>query len=132
MNASEQKERALTFLKSFDNPDAKLYQEILADKFEFEMMGRLPGIEPIRDKNAFIKSMPTTLRTMFPKGLNMKFHTVISEGPHVAIQCESDTVAGNGKKYANRYHFYFCFDGDRICQIREYNDVNHVREVFMS
>jgi ketosteroid isomerase-like protein len=76
--------------------------------------------------------MPATLKQMFPKGLNFKFHTVLAEGPHVAIQAESDTVAGNGKKYANRYHFYFRFDGDRIGQVREYNDVNHVREVLMS
>ncbi len=62
----------------------------------------------------------------------MRLGTVIAEGSHVAIQAESDTVAGNGKKYANRYHFYFLFDGDRIAQVCEYNDVNLVREVFMS
>jgi ketosteroid isomerase-like protein len=58
--------------------------------------------------------------------------TVVAEGPHVAIQAESDTVASNGKKYANRYHFYFLFDGDHIAQVREYNDVNLVREVLLS
>jgi len=76
--------------------------------------------------------MPATLKAMFPNGLNLKFHTTIAEGPHVAIQAESDTTASNGKKYANRYHFYFLFNGDKIAQVREYNDVNHVREVFMS
>ncbi len=105
---------------------------MLADNFEFEMMGRLPGIAPMRGKDAFIKGMPGTMAAMFPKGLNIKIHTVIAEGPHVAIQAESDTVAGNGKKYANRYHFYFRFEGDKLAQVREYNDVNHVREVFMS
>ena len=60
------------------------------------------------------------------------FLLVVAEGPHVAIQAESDTVAGNGRKYANRYHFYFLFDDDRIAQVREYNDVNLVREVFFS
>jgi ketosteroid isomerase-like protein len=49
----------------------------------------------------------------------MKIVTVVAEGPHVAVQSESDTAAGNGKKYANRYHFYFRFDGDRIGQVRE-------------
>jgi ketosteroid isomerase-like protein len=132
MNPSEQKERALTFLKNFEKPDSKAYEGLIADNFEFEMMGRLPGIAPIRGKDAFLKQMPATLKAMFPNGLNMKFHTVIAEGPHVAIQAESDTTAANGKKYANRYHFYFRFAGDRIEQVREYNDVNHVREVFMS
>ncbi len=132
MNLEQQKERALTFLKNFENPEAKAYVDIIADDFEFEMMGRLPGVAPVRGKDAFLKGMPATLKAMFPHGLNMKFHTIIGEGPHVAIQAESDTTAGNGKKYANRYHFYFLFEGDKIAQVREYNDVNHVREVFMS
>ena len=132
MNPEQQKELALTFLKGFENPDAKVYENIIADDFEFEMMGRLPGINPIRGKDAFLKGMPATLKAMFPKGLNMKFGTTIAEGPHVAIQAESDTTAANGRKYANRYHFYFMFKGDKIAQVREYNDVNHVREVFMS
>jgi uncharacterized protein len=132
MNLEQQKEKARTFLVTLEKPDTKFLGDLLADNFEFEMMGRLPGIAPMRGKDAFIKGMPGTMAAMFPKGLNMKIHTVISEGPHVAIQAESDTVAGNGKKYANRYHFYFRFEGDKLGQVREYNDVNHVREVFMS
>jgi ketosteroid isomerase-like protein len=76
--------------------------------------------------------MPKTLTSMFPNGLNMRLLTVIDEGPQVAIQPESDTVAGNGKKYANRYHLYFLFDGNHIARVREYNDVNLVREVFFT
>jgi uncharacterized protein len=132
MSVEQNKETALNFLKGFEHPDAKAYEGILADDFEFEMMGRLPGIEPMRGKDLFLKSMPNTLKTMFPKGLNLTFQTVVAEGSHVAIQAASDTVAANGKKYANRYHFYFLFKGDKITQVREYNDVNHVREVFMS
>src|SRR5215475_3829296 len=132
MDIAAQKEAALTFLRNLDKPDPSSLEKILADNFEFEMMGRLPGISPMRGKAEFVNGFPATLKAMFPNGLNMKFHTVVAEGPHVAIQAESDTVAGNGKKYANRYHFYFLFSGDRIVQVREYNDVNHVREVFMS
>jgi ketosteroid isomerase-like protein len=132
MNPQEQKDRALTFLKNLEKPDVKVLDGILTDDVEFEMMGRLPGVAPIRGKATLLKGLPATLTQMFPNGLNLKFHTVIAEGPHVAIQAESDTTAANGKKYANRYHFYFRFDGDKIGQVREYNDTNHVREVFMS
>ena len=132
MNLEQQKERALNFLKGFEKPDPAVFAEMITDDFEFEMMGRLPGISPMRGKALYLKAMPATLSAMFPNGLNMKFHTIIAEGPHVAIQAESDTTAGNGKKYANRYHFYFLFKGDKIAQVREYNDVNHVREVFMT
>ena len=132
MNLEQQKERALTFLKNFEKPDPKVFEDLITDDFEFEMMGRLPGVKPMRGKDAFLKAMPATLKGGFPNGLNMKFHSTIAEGPHVAIQAESDTIAANRKKYANRYHFYFLFKGDKIAQVREYNDVNHVREVFMS
>ena len=132
MNLEQQKERALTFLRNFEKPEAKDFEDLITDDFEFEMMGRLPGVAPMRGKDAFLKSTPKMLKAMFPNGLNMKIHTAIAEGPHVAIQAESDTTAGNGKKYANRYHFYMRFKGDKIEQVREYNDTNHVREVFMS
>jgi ketosteroid isomerase-like protein len=132
MNLEQQKERALTFLRNFEKPEAKDFEDLITDDFEFEMMGRLPGVAPMRGKDAFLKSTPKMLKAMFPNGLNMKIHTVIAEGPHIAIQAESDTTAGNGKKYANRYHFYMRFKGDKIEQVREYNDTNHVREVFMS
>jgi uncharacterized protein len=132
MELARQKEIATTFLRALDKPDPAILDNLIADNFEFEMMGRLPGVKPIRGKDKFLANMPKTLATMFPNGLNMKLLTTVAEGPHVAIQAESDTVAGNGKKYANRYHFYFLFDGDRIAQVREYNDVNLVREVFFS
>jgi ketosteroid isomerase-like protein len=132
MTTAEQKERALGFLRALEKADSKAMGEVLADDFEFEMMGKLPGISPVRGKQVFVENIGKTIRGMFPNGLNMTFSTVIADGPHVAIQAASDTVAGNGKKYANRYHFYFLFKGDKIAQVREYNDVNHVREVFMS
>src|SRR5271154_3548348 len=131
MTLAEQKEKALGFLKSMLTGDPKSIGGFLADNIEFDMMGRLPGITPIRGREAFVTSM-SGAKAMFPNGLEMKYSTVIADGPHVAIQAESNGVASNGKKYANRYHFYIRFAGDKIDQVREYNDVNHVREVFMS
>lgn len=132
MGLAKQKESATSFLRALDKVDSALMESLISEDFEFEMMGKLPGVAPIRGKAKFMANMPKTLKAMFPNGLNIKFVTVIAEGPHVAVQAESDTVAANGKKYANRYHFYFLFEGDRIKQVREYNDVNLVREVFFS
>ena len=93
MNLEQQKERALKFLKNFEKPDTQVFADLIADDFEFEMMGRLPGVAPTRGKEAFLKSTPAVLKAMFPNGLNMKFHSTIAEGSHVAIQAESDTTA---------------------------------------
>ena len=46
-----------------------------------------------------------------------------------ALIATHDALATTAALYAS---FYLRFDGDRICQVREYNDTNHVREVFMS
>ncbi len=132
MNLEQQKERALTFLKGLEKPDATGLPGFARGRFRIRDDGPAAGVAPIRGKEAFLKSTPPMLRAMFPNGLNIKLISVIAEGPHVAVQAESDTTAGNGKKYANRYHFYVLFKGDKIAQVREYNDTNHVREVFMS
>jgi ketosteroid isomerase-like protein len=89
----------------------------------------MAGFEPVSGR-AGLEGFVTMLKAMLPRGLNFKFGTVLSEGPHVAIQAESNTEAANGRKYANRYHFYFRFEGDKIAVVREYCDTNHVREVF--
>src|SRR5260370_33964867 len=62
MNPEQQKERALGFLKNFEKPDAKAFENIITDDFEFEMMGRLPGINPVRVKDAFLNGLPTQLK----------------------------------------------------------------------
>jgi ketosteroid isomerase-like protein len=129
MDLAAQKERALAFVNQMEAPDPVVLAGLIADDFEFEFMMRAPNVKP-QKRDEFLKWFPKIMKSWFPNGLNMKVHTVVAEGPHVAIQTEADTTAGNGKHYANRYHFYIRFEGDRIAQAREYNDTNNVREVF--
>jgi len=129
MDAAAQKQRALAFLEQMNHPDASVLAPLISDDFEFEFMMRAPGVK-VQKRDEFLKWFPKVMKSWFPNGLNMKFHTVVAEGPHVAVQAEADTIAGNGKHYTNRYHFFIRFEGDRIAQAREYNDTNHVRETF--
>ncbi len=131
MDAAAQKQRALAFLEQMNHPDANVLAELIADDFEFEFMMRASGVKA-QKRDEFLKWFPKIMKSWFPNGLNMKFHTVVAEGPHVAVQAEADTIAGNGKRYSNRYHFFIRFEGDRIAQAREYNDTNHVRETFFA
>ena len=132
MTPAEQKEAALKFIKAIDEAKLTEVGSLLADDFEFEVMARIPGMPSSFKKADLLGAFGQGMKKMFPKGLNMKIGTVISEGPHVAIQAESDTTVGNGKHYNNRYHFYVLFRGDKIERFREYNDSNHAREVFSS
>jgi hypothetical protein len=130
MTPAQQKEKAIQFLSMLENPDPVKLAMMVADDFEWRVMTRMEGFAPIKGKddlNGFAKNV----KAMMPNGVNMKFGTIFSEGNHVSLQGESDTVAANGRKYSNLYHFYLRFDGDRIAEVREYCDTNHAREVFV-
>src|SRR5258708_19907459 len=85
MNLEQQKERALTFLRGLEKPDASSYQDLLADDFEFKMMGRLPGVAPIRGKDAFLKSTPPMLKAIVPNGLNTSLSPLFPQRPPLPL-----------------------------------------------
>ena len=129
MTNAEMKEAVIEFLKEFEDPDPIRLETMVADNFEYSVITNMPGFEPMRGKKS-LHGFAKGLKSALPNGLNMKIGTIICEGNHAAVQAESNTTAANGKKYANRYHFYFRFDGDKIAEVREYCDTNHAREVF--
>jgi ketosteroid isomerase-like protein len=131
MTPEQQKQKAIQLLKEFDNPDAARISALLSDNFEYELMMHMPGMQTLFNRGEAMKNFTVMLKAMAPNGFNLKIGTAISEGPHVAVQAEGDTTAANGRRYHNRYQFYFRFEGDKIAQVREYCDTNHVREVFM-
>jgi uncharacterized protein len=131
MTLDEQKARAVAFLKALEWPEATVLAAMVTEDFEFDPMGRLKQVPVLHGREA-TKLMETNLRRAFPNRLNMRIQTVIAEGNQVAIQAESDAVTNKGRQYANRYHFYFRFAGDKIAQVREYNDTDHVRQVIFS
>jgi ketosteroid isomerase-like protein len=104
---------------------------LTTEDFSFEIVSALKEFPPVRGRKNFAATECATLRRLFPSGLKLHIETVICEGPHVAVLAEADTVAANGRKYHQRYNFYFRFEGDRIAEGREYNDTNLVREVFL-
>jgi len=132
MNTAEMKETVLEFLKEFEDPDPTKLETMVSDNFVYQVIANMPGFsEPIKGKEG-MKEFAGTLKAMLPSGPNFRFGPIIAEGDHAAVQCESNTTAANGKKYNNRYHFYFRFEGDKIAEVKEYCDTNHAREVFAS
>jgi len=129
MQPAQMKETVIEFLREFEDPDPAKLETMVADNFEYRVMTKMPGFEPLKGK-AGIRQFAGTIKSMLPNGLNMKLGPIICEGDHASVLAESDTVAANGKKYGNMYHFYFRFAGDKIAEVREYCDTNHAREVF--
>jgi len=129
--SARNKEVAVEFLKALDRTPDRL-GDFLADNAEYHVVAQLLKIGPFRGKNAVVQQFVPVVKQMFPKGLNITIDNVIAEGKYVAVECHSDTEAGNGKKYANFYHFLFEFEGDKIRQAKEYNDSHYAKETLMS
>ena len=131
MNTAEKKELATDFLSEFEDPDPVRLATMVANDFEWKVMTRMEGMPPVKGHDG-LRNLAKMIKAMMPGGLGLKIETIICEGNRCAVQAESNTVAANGKKYNNRYHFDIRFDGDKIAEVREYNDTNHAREVFFS
>ncbi len=131
MTSEEKKELAREFLSEFEDPDPVRLATMVANDFEWKVMTRMEGMPPVKGHDG-LRNLARVIKAMMPGGLGLKIETVICEGDRCAVQAESNTVAANGKKYNNRYHFDIRFDGDKIAEVREYNDTNHAREVFFS
>jgi len=131
MTAAEKKALATEFLSEFRDPEPARLATMIASDFEWKVMTRMEGMPPVKGHEG-LRNLVKVLKQMMPSGLGLRIHTVICEGDRCAIQAESNTVASNGRKYNNRYHFDIRFDGDKIAEVREYCDTNHAREVFFA
>ena len=131
MTPAEKKELATEFLSEFEDPDPVRLATMVSNDFEWVVMTRMEGMAPAKGHEG-LKNFAKGIKVMMPGGLGLKIETVICEGNRCAVQAESNTVAANGKKYNNRYHFDIRFDGDKIAEVREYCDTNHAREVFFT
>jgi len=131
MTPAEKKELATEFLSEFEDPDPVRLATMVSNDFEWVVMTRMEGMAPAKGHEG-LKNFAKGIKTSMPGGLGLKIYTVICEGNRCAVQAESNTVAANGKKYNNRYHFDIRFDGDKIAEVREYCDTNHAREVFFT
>ncbi|HKV54818.1 MAG TPA: nuclear transport factor 2 family protein [Candidatus Binataceae bacterium] len=131
MGSDEQKRLAVTFLENFNTADPEVFASLVTDNFRFEIISSLKEFPPILGGPEFAIKEAETLKRLFPEGLKLILETVVSEDSHVIVLAKADTIAMNGRRYAQRYAFYLRFEGNRIAEGREYNDTNLVREVFL-
>ncbi|BCW05879.1 nuclear transport factor 2 family protein [Arthrobacter sp. NtRootA1] len=132
MNPDRQKERIREFIAALDrNATADLADMIAAD-FQFEIITSAPGSSQKVDRNQFLEVMPGVLREMFPNGFNYTCGQALADGTHASMQGSCETVTGSGKRYSNRYHWYFRFQGDKINLFREHLDSYAAFEAFQS
>ena len=79
---------------------------------------------------AQIRELLTFARTNFKSAPVFKAIGSTAEGSRVAHECELGVDLKSGKRYENKYHVLFEFDGDKIKSIREYTDSAPARAAF--
>lgn len=131
LTLEQRRERARRFLENFNAVDPRVFEELIAEDFSFEIVSSMKEFAPIKGRREFAEKESATLRRLFPQGLKLMLETIICEGPHVAALGHCDTIADNGKPYRQRYNFYLRFENDLIAEGREYNDTDLVRRVFI-
>jgi ketosteroid isomerase-like protein len=55
---------------------------------------------------------------------------ITAEGERVALEARSYIPLRNDQLYSNTYHYLVRFEGDLICEVKEYYDSAYTREVF--
>ena len=132
MTQDEQKARARRFLENFNDADPAVFAALITEHFTFEIMSGLKEFPQVRGRQNFAEAESAALKRLFPEGLKLRLGTIISEGPHVMVLAEADTLGIKGWPYRQRYAFYLRFEDELIAEGREYNDTNLVREVFLT
>jgi ketosteroid isomerase-like protein len=132
MTPELRKQRVEEFIRLMDGKNPEALGALITDDFEYELVWNLPGNAPIHGRDAFVKTSRAFFEQMFPNALRFRFLNALADGEEVSIQAESETTAFNGKRYANRYHYYFRFSGDKIAQGREYCDSNYARDTLLA
>ena len=132
MTQDEQKARARRFLENFNDADPAVFAALITEHFTFEIMSGLKEFPQVRGRQNFAEAESAALKRLFPQGLKLRLGTITSEGPHVMVLAEADTLGIKGRPYRQRYAFYLRFEDELIAEGREYNDTNLVREVFLT
>ena len=55
---------------------------------------------------------------------------ITAEGERVALEARSYIPLRNDQLYSNTYHYLVRFEGELICEVKEYYDSAYTREVF--
>ena len=98
MTPELRKRRVEAFIGLMNGKDPDALRGLITDDFNYELVWRMPGNEPICGKEAFLTAARAFFDRMFPTGLRFRFPRATADGEEVAVQAESETVAFNGMR----------------------------------
>jgi ketosteroid isomerase-like protein len=131
MSIEANKQLTAEFFARFGENDIAGVLDTMTDDATWWLAGK-PGLAPtagVKSK-AQIARVFDRLLGQLKNGLKMTVKGSIAEGDQVAVQLESYGELKNGRIYNNEYHTLVTFRGERICEVLEYMDTQHVFATF--
>jgi uncharacterized protein len=127
------KEIAREFFVRFDSGDISGATDLLSDNATWWLPGT-PGeqLPAGRHTREGITKLFLRMMDRLENGLRMDVTNIVAEGDMVSAEAESHGELTNGRSYHNQYHFFMRMSGEKIVEVREYNDTRHAYEVWFA
>jgi len=124
---------AREFFARFSSGDIARAVDLLSD----DATWWLPGKEGSKQtaglyKKAEITELFLRMMSRLEGGLYMQVKGAVAEGDAVALEVESHGTLTSGRIYNNEYHILMRISGDKIREVREYNDTQHAQAVWFA
>lgn len=129
----DNKDIAREFFVRFSSGDISDATDLLSDDATWWIPGK-PGEKPTAGLHTKEGITNLFLRMMgrLKDGLRINIRNMLAEGDMVAVEAESRGELTNGRSYNNEYLFLMRMTGERIIEVREYNDTQHAHNVWFA
>lgn len=98
--------------------------ELVSDNVVWWIPDELP-FSGTKNKNEYL-GIVNRIQSGFPTGFKLVVKSMIAEGSTVAAEVESEGTHVNGKKYANKYHFWVVVENGKFTHVKEYMNTAHL------
>jgi uncharacterized protein len=131
MSLEDNKRIARSFFERLNARDVPGALDVLSDDVSYWIIGRRETIPSAGTHNK--ERMARIFAAMMERlenGMDMSVKNAIAEGDQVALEVEGYGPLKNGRVYNNQYHILMRIRGNKIVEVHEYLDTQHVYETW--
>ena len=131
MSIERNKQIARSFFERLHARDIPGALDTLSDEVSYWIVGRREAIPSsgTHNKQAMAR-MFGAMMARLENGMDMTIKNAIAEGDQVSLEVESYGRLKNGRVYNNQYHMLMRVRDDRIVEVKEYLDTQHVYQTW--
>jgi len=120
---------AVEFVDSLAKLDTDRFFSLFSKDAVIETIGNMAA--SARKDAAHVAKEIGLMQQIFPEGMTLNLVTMTAEDNRVLCELQGLNTTIDGQQYNNRYVFILEFSGDKISEVREYQDTALVEAVLM-